>query len=143
MIQRVHSGQLQQLLALAEELWPDSGDRLYGEMKDYLTAKRKAAFLFLERECPAGFALCSLRSDYVEGARYSPTGYLEGIYVKPAFRGQKIAERLVSACEDWAKQHGCREFASDCELENAQSLAFHLHAGFSEANRVICFIKPL
>ncbi len=143
MIQRACSDQLPQIMALAEKLWPDSGDRLYGEMKDYLTAKGKAAFLFLERGCPAGFALCSLRSDYVGGAKYSPTGYLEGIYVNPVFRGQKIASALVSACEDWARQHGCREFASDCELGNTQSLAFHLHAGFSEANRVICFIKPL
>ncbi len=104
MIQRAGSGQLPQVMALAEKLWPDSGDRLYGEMKDYLTAKGKAAFLFLERGCPAGFALCSLRSDYVEGARHSSTGYLKGIYVKPAFRGRKIASALVSACENWARQ---------------------------------------
>ena len=38
---------------------------------------------------------------------------------------------------------GCREFASDCELENVQSLNFHLHCGFSEANRIICFQKRL
>lgn len=88
----------------------------------------------LRRVCPAlaPFGLCG-RGE----------GLSRGVYVKPAFRGQKIAARLVSACEDWAKQHGCRELASGCELGNAQSLAFHLHAGFSEANRVICFVKTL
>ena len=43
----------------------------------------------------------------------------------------------------WAKERGCTEFASDCELDNAASLAFHLHAGFEEANRLICFAKRL
>lgn len=38
---------------------------------------------------------------------------------------------------------GCTEPASDCELDNDESLAFHLSAGFSEANRVICFAKRL
>lgn len=38
---------------------------------------------------------------------------------------------------------GCREFASDCELTNEESLRFHLGTGFTEANRIICFTKPL
>ena len=37
----------------------------------------------------------------------------------------------------------CREFASDCELSNLESLAFHLRLGFVEANRIICFTKKL
>ncbi|WP_428994613.1 GNAT family N-acetyltransferase [Enteroscipio rubneri] len=31
---------------------------------------------------------------------------------------------LLRACEAWAKERGCTEFASDCELDNAASLAF-------------------
>ena len=46
-------------------------------------------------------------------------------------------------CQDWAGNLGCREFASDCELDNAESLAFHLKCGFAEANRLICFAKKL
>ena len=42
-----------------------------------------------------------------------------------------------------AKEKGCREFASDCELTNTQSLSFHLACGFEEANRIICFTKKL
>ena len=50
---------------------------------------------------------------------------------------------MLTACENWAKEKGCREFASDCELTNAQSLQFHLSVGFAEANRIICFTKKL
>ena len=38
---------------------------------------------------------------------------------------------------------GKTEFASDCELDNSGSLAFHLKMGFAEANRIICFHKTL
>ena len=42
-----------------------------------------------------------------------------------------------------AIEKGCREFASDCELDNEVSLKFHLKVGFAEANRIICFTKQL
>lgn len=58
-------------------------------------------------------------------------------------RKKGIAKALLAACEDWAKEKGCTEFASDCELDNTQSLQFHLHMGFGEANRIICFTKKL
>ena len=70
-------------------------------------------------------------------------GYLEGIYVLPGHRRQGIAKALLSACESWAKSMGCREFASDCELTNKDSLRFHLNVGFREANRIICFVREL
>ena len=50
---------------------------------------------------------------------------------------------MLLACEKWAKEQGCTEFASDCELENEDSLRFHLKMGFKEANRIICFAKNL
>ena len=142
MIQRARSGQIYPLLKLAQKLWPNSGT-LYEEMKEYLIAEEKAAFLFWKQTNPVGLALCSLRSEYVEGTKDSPVGYLEGIYVEEDFRGKNIAAALLSSCEEWAKQRGCREFASDCELHNPASLAFHLHTGFEEANRIICFVKTL
>ena len=93
------------------------------------------------RSCPGRNARSQLRSDYVEGTETSPVGYLEGIYVRPESRHKGVASALLSACEGWARQRGCTEFASDCELENENSAAFHLAAGFTEANRIICFTK--
>ena len=94
-------------------------------------------------EFPVGFAQCQLRRDYVEGTESSPVGYLEGIYVVELWRKQGLAKALLAACEGWAKGKGCTEFASDCELDNTQSLQFHLKAGFREANRIICFTKKI
>ena len=102
-----------------------------------------ACFLAEEGGVEVGFAQCQLRHDYVEGTETSPVGYLEGIYVKAAFRRRGVAGQLLRACEEWAKGMGCAEFASDCELHNTDSLSFHLHTGFEEANRIICLTKRL
>ncbi len=85
---------------------------------------------------PATARLCRRHKD-------QPVGYLEGIYVLPGFRGRGVAKMLLNACEEWARDKGCREFASDCELDNTDSLAFHLAVGFREANRIICFARKL
>ena len=129
--------------ALAAELWP-------GHTPDELLAKFEAfspeeGVVFLAKEDGAfvGFAQCQLRHDYVEGTDSSPVGYLEGIYVREEYRGRGLARALLSACEDWALEQGCLEFASDCELDNGGSIAFHLGTGFAEANRVVCFTKRL
>ncbi len=90
-----------------------------------------------------GFAQCQLRYDYVEGTHSSPVGYLEGIFVAPEYRHKGYARELLHECERWAKEKGCLEFASDCELDNISSLNFHMSIGFEEANRVICFRKEL
>ena len=54
-----------------------------------------------------------------------------------------LAKELLKACETWSKEQGYSEFASDCELENENSLKFHLKMGFEEVNRVICFMKRI
>ena len=50
----------------------------------------------------------------------------------------QYAERNVRAL-----LKACEEFTSDCELTNEESRGFHLHTGFEEANRIICFTKKL
>ena len=128
----------------ALELWPDhEGQALEAEFRELLAKDDAACFLSLREDRAVGFAQCQLRRDYVEGTESSPVGYLEGIYVTEGFRGLGLARELLGACESWAKEKGCREFASDCELDNTQSLAFHLKTGFAEANRIICFTKTL
>ena len=129
---------------LAVRMWDShTAEDLAEEFCSLLTDKNAAVFLYYDNDTAAGFAQCQLRHDYVEGTETSPVGYLEGIYVAESHRGRGIARRLLNACESWAKERGCREFASDCELYNAESLAFHLHCGFAEANRIICFTKKL
>ena len=128
--------------ALMAALWGGSP----ADMAETFSAVLKeggAVFLAQAAGEPVGFAQVQLRRDYVEGARTSPVGYLEGLYVREGFRRRGAATALVALCQDWAKAQGCQEFASDCELGNEASQAFHQAAGFTEANRIVCFVKKL
>ncbi|MEK4029222.1 aminoglycoside 6'-N-acetyltransferase [Pseudobacillus sp. FSL P4-0506] len=129
---------------LALLLWPGHTlEELIHEMTQLLGQPDATIILAYDSNEAIGFAQCQLRYDYVEGTTSSPVGYLEGLYVKEAFRKQGVARSLIHTCENWARERGCQEFASDCELGNKESLAMHLKLGFSEANRIICFTKRL
>ncbi len=143
-IRKAEEKDLKAAAALAAELWPENtAEALLPEFRALLERGEGALFLASEEGGEAGFAQVQLRHDYVEGTKTSPVGYLEGVYVREKARGRGVARVLLAACEAWAFGQGCREFASDCELDNDASLAFHLHSGFTEANRIVCFVKTL
>ena len=136
--------QIPEIVPLFTQLWPDNTRKEAEKiLKDYVSSKEKAAFACRIGREYVGFALCSVRHDYVEGCDTSPVGYLEGIFVREAYRKQGIARVLCEECETWAEKAGCKEFASDCECNNTASLEFHSRMGFSEANRIVCFKKRL
>lgn len=144
MIRKATVQDAQTVAVLAVKMWPGHPvAELAKEFAELLTKPSVAVFLYMAEERAIGFAQCQLRHDYVEGTESSPVGYLEGIFVEEPHRNGGYARALLAACEQWAKEQGCSEFASDCELTNTQSLAFHLHCGFREANRIICFTKKL
>lgn len=143
MIRRANKKDAPLVARLALQLWPSNSIEEFTEEYEALLGDPNAAVFLYEAETALGFAQCQLRRDYVEGTQTSPVGYLEGIYVTEGHRNRKIASGLLAACEQWAREQRCAEFASDCELDNTQSLAFHLHTGFTEANRIICFTKKL
>lgn len=144
MIRRATKEDAEIVARLAIQMWPShTTSELAVEFELLLADKNAAIFLYFNGETAVGFAQCQLRRDYVEGTETSPVGYLEGIFVAESYRNRGYAAMLLAACEQWAREQGCKEFASDCELDNSQSLAFHLHSGFTEANRIICFTKKL
>ncbi len=144
MIRKAFSEDAGDLAALAIRMWTErSPEGLTEEFREILNHEDAACFLKYADGGPVAFAQCQLRHDYVEGTQSSPVGYLEGVFVTEAYRRRGFAAELLAACENWAKEKGCKEFASDCELDNADSLKFHLALGFEEANRIICFKKEL
>ncbi len=123
---------------LALKLWPHcSLQKLKTKFTLILSSKNSVVFLCIIESKPIAFAQCQLRNDYVEGTRSSPVGYLEGIFVDKEQRHNGIARELLRHCEQWAKLKGCVEFASDCELDNVDSINFHLKSGFTEVNLII------
>ena len=142
-VEKAGAPELPAAAELAARMWDHPAAELAAEFAELLTDPEAALFTAKRGNEIVAFAQCQLRHDYVEGTETSPVGYLEGIYVDAAHRHRGVAAALLRACEAWAKEKGCAEFASDCELDNTDSLRFHLALGFEQANRIICFTKKL
>lgn len=144
MIKRAKTEDAEVLAGMAIQMWTDHDlEDLTEEFHQMVTNDEAACFIKYFDGKPIGFSQCQLRRDYVEGTESSPVGYLEGIFVSDDYRTRGYASELLSECEKWAKEKGCTEFASDCELDNIDSFRFHMALGFEEANRIICFRKDI
>lgn len=135
---------LQEWLRMRLLLWSDTSvEKHLQEMKEILADPTSAILVAVRPEGGlCGFLEVSQRK-YAEGCDTSPVGYIEGWYVVPDYRRQKVGARLVRAAEDWARRLGLKEMASDCEINNEISLKAHLALGYEEVERQINFKKWL
>jgi aminoglycoside 6'-N-acetyltransferase I len=135
---------LDQLTKMGVDLWPSNNfDELKKEFSELIYSKKDRLLLYMINDEPSAFIHVSIRSDYVEGAETSPTGFVEGIYVSPQLRRKGISKKLLNEGEKWLKSKGCTQIGSDIELSNDTSYQFHTNVGFKEANRLIAFIKDI
>lgn len=144
MIKSATKSEARILAELAIQIWDDNTVmELEKEFADITQSDKAVCFIKYVENIAVGFAQCQIRTDYVEGTETSPVGYLEGIFIVETYRHNGYAKELLKECEKWAKDKKCSEFASDCELDNIDSLRFHMAMGFAETNRIICFKKNI
>ncbi|MBL8222966.1 MAG: GNAT family N-acetyltransferase [Bryobacterales bacterium] len=90
-----------------------------------------------------GFLEADLRS-HADGCDATiPVGYIEGWFVAEAYRGRGAGRKLVAAAEQWARELGCVEMASDTWIDNEGSILAHRALGFEEVDRCVNFRKKL
>lgn len=142
---KAEQGDIETLTELLCELYENyEYDELLAENKVHFANGKHAFFLGLDGDKAIGVCHGALRTEYINGKAYDETvGYLEAIYVRHEYRLCGIATHLVSLCEEWARQNRCREFLSDCLLDNTDSYQFHLRIGFAETERCIFFRKDI
>lgn len=129
-------------LRMRLELWPaESVDDLQQEMNAIRGDPTNQVFIAARIDSSiCGFLEAGQRK-YAEGCETSPVGYIEGWYVDEEMRGSGVGRALVRAAENWAREVGLREMASDCLVENTTSLIAHLACGYDEVERLIHFRK--
>ena len=88
-----------------------------------------------------GFLELSIRN-YAEGCS-GDTPYLESWFVDEDLRGTGVGRALVEAAEQWARERGFSELASDALLDNGLSHAAHEALGFEVVERIVVFRKGL
>lgn len=132
--------------AMRNKLWPDNADQHEQELLAYFAGDSidiEQCFV-VENEVGelSGFMELNIRN-FAEGSRESAVPYVEAWYIKPEYQGQGLGRALMQQAEQWARQMGHLELASDTEVHNHKSIAIHQHLGFKETERVVCFIKKL
>ena len=145
MIRRLDSTDRVAWLALRRALFPECPDEMHDlEMKALLEGGERTAVFGLVADPPAveGYIEVSVR-DWAEACHSGRVGYIESWYVAPRLRGSGGGRALMKAAEQWARERGCLELASDTDLENIGSLAAHRRLGFDVTGRLITFRKSL
>ena|SRR5256885_1368140 len=144
-IRLVESKDQDEWIRMRRVLWPEiAGDDETADADAWL-ALPDAIVIVAERAGGAGLAgFIELGSrPYAEGCRTSPVAYLEGWYVDEDARRAGVGTALVRAGEEWARQRGFRELASDALLDNETSHRAHTTLGFVEVERAVHFRKDL
>ena len=127
-----------------ENCGKDEYTEILNMTREVLTNPERTMFIAFCGDKPAGFSHVYIRNEWCWTEHENgPFGYLDTIYVHPDYRKKGVAQALVKLCEDWSRERGCVEFASDCDCDNMGSLAFHLGSGFKELHRIIHFSKKL
>ena len=131
-------------LRMRHGLWPEAPmDYLALDLDDRLADEDTAVFVAVNADGQlVAFIEVDLR-DYAEGCETSPVGYIEAWYVDPQARGQSLGRDLILTAEQWARERGCVEMASDTWLENESSIAAHQRLGYYEVDRLVHFVKRL
>ncbi len=144
-ILRITGSDLNDWQTLALQLWPThTPEEMKTILSNILESPREEGLLVRDDAGEAiAFMNLSLRYDYVSGATKSPVAYVEGIYVKEAYRRQGVAGGLIRHAEQWALEKNCTELASDALIENTDSHHFHTRMGFREVERAVVYIKPI
>ena len=139
---RLTEADLPALEAFCERHFPGHGPEMARLFAGQLPDSDAALFGCRRGESLLGLAHARIRRDYVEGARECESGvaYLEGIWLEEE---APYAQNLIGAVSDWAKERGCQELAADCEISDAGGASLRNAAGFTEAARIICYIKEL
>ena len=131
-------------LRLSCLLFPEvSADNLAVGMGEF-RVRTDAEVFVIERSngSVAGFVEVGSRL-YADGCESSPVGYIEAWYVDPDVRRLGYGRALLNAAEEWARQKGYTEMASDAQLDNLVSHAAHHRAGYEEVDRIVQFRKSL
>ncbi len=133
-------------IEMRSQLWPDSASEHPQQIQNFFDHCSndivETLLIFSPQNEVAGFIELNLRN-FAEGSTAFKVPYIEGWFIKKPFRGCGYGKQLIQAAEQWAKQQGYRELASDTEIDNHQSIAIHKHLGYKEVERVVCFLKAL
>jgi aminoglycoside 6'-N-acetyltransferase I len=142
-IRRVSQEDKPEWFRMRKGIWPEAPDEYLNFDMDEIFVNDDYYVIFAcDGDKPIGLTEVQIK-EYGEGCETSPVGYIEGWFVQEEYRGQSIVGVMTQAAENWVREKGCTEMASDTWLDNEPSIRAHLKLGYSEAERLVHFVKQL
>ncbi len=144
MIRLVQPTDTAEWLRMRMELWPDSDpDKEAGQIAHYFAVPRRPPLptLHVAYVCtrPDDDGLCGLMEVSIQpsapGCETDRIGYIEAWYVDPDYRQKGVGRALVEQAENWAREQGCLEMASDTTPFYPISPKAHHALGYEEVER--------
>jgi len=143
-IVKIDTNNFSEFVNMAHLLFPkESREHLCDIYNKAFATDREFGYFWQIENKFAGIMHISIRHEYVNGTDGSPVVFIEAIYVLPQYRKMGIGKHLLKFAENFAKERGIKQIASDCYTDNAESESFHKACGFEEKERVICFAKDI
>ena len=138
------------IAVLMHALWPDGSVAEHrGECEAKLAGEPPSTLpfaLFVAEDAESravGFVEVGLRSHADGCDARQPVGFIEGWYVSADQRRSGVGRALIGVAEDWARDQGCIEMASDTWIDNPGSERAHQALGYEVVDRCVHFRKPL
>jgi aminoglycoside 6'-N-acetyltransferase I len=142
-LRRVTQEDKAEWLRMRKGIWPEAPDEyLDFDMDEILVSADYMVIFACVDGNPIGLTEVRIR-DYGEGCETSPVGYLEGWFVQEEYRGKSVVGIMTQAAEDWVREKGCTEMASDTWLDNESSIRAHVKMGYTEVERLVHYVKQL
>lgn len=144
-VRPVRESDLNEWFRLRKLLWDENDDGDHrSEMMDILSHPESQLVVVADRGEGKliGFLEASIRP-FVEDCQTDHVGYLEGWFVEDDYRQKGVGRELVRNAENWARQKGCTEMASDAEIGNERSLNAHTSLGYEVTSRLVHLRKEL
>ena len=144
-VRPVSEDDINEWFRLRKLLWDESSDEEHqAEMLDIYEHSDSQLVLVAQTEDGKliGFLEASIRP-FVEDCHTDHVGYLEGWFVEEDYRRYGVGRKLVRGAENWARNKGCTEMASDSEIGNDLSFNAHLNLGYKETSRLVHLRKDL
>jgi len=142
-IRRVSQEDKLEWFRMRKGIWPEAPDEyLNFDMDEILVNDDYFVVFACDGDKPIGLTEVQIR-EYGEGCETSPVGYIEGWFVQEEYRGRGVVGVMTQASENWVREKGCTEMASDTWLDNEPSIRAHLKMGYYEAERLVHFVKRL
>jgi aminoglycoside 6'-N-acetyltransferase I len=142
-IRRVTQEDKAEWLRMRKGIWPEAPDEyLDFDMDEILASNKHVVFFGCDEGKPIGLTEVQIKES-AEGCETSPVGYLEGWFVQEEYRGKGVVAIMTRAAEDWVREKGCTEVASDTWLGNESSIRAHEKMGYIEVERLVHYVKQL